>query len=185
LDRFGTVLEQFLDRFLDRFGLYPPKIWIATKATMATRQVKNYAEWLGLDPKDRWIRGWILARVIAVISNELTPLIECIIPPQKKNSTILYNYYKGHNSGLARKETVVIINFSHRFVQIVSEFSVVFTLTPQEDTDLMYLAREGLKAPLAEGWKPCTLEKNPEKSMAYGHLCGHLLISHGVTDGVL
>lgn len=84
MDRFGTVLEQFLDRFLDRFGLYPPKIWIATKATMATRQVKNYAEWLGLDPKDRWIRGWILARVIAVISNELTPLIECIIPPPKK-----------------------------------------------------------------------------------------------------
>ena len=29
----------------------------------------------------------------------------------------------------------------------------------QEDTDLMYLAREGLKAPLAEGWKPCSLEK--------------------------
>ena len=49
-------------------------------ATMATRQVKNYAEWLGLDPKDRWLRGWILARAIAVISTEVTPLIECIIP---------------------------------------------------------------------------------------------------------
>ena len=56
---FGRVLEEFLDRFcwiLFGFFVSPRNLDRDDSATMATRQVKNYAEWLGLDPKDRYSR---------------------------------------------------------------------------------------------------------------------------------
>merc|ERR1719295_2511247 len=37
-------------------------------------------------------------------------------------------------------------------------------MDPEVDADLMYLAREGLKAPLTDGWKPC---QNAEGEIFY------------------
>uniref|UniRef100_A0A7S1R620 WW domain-containing protein n=1 Tax=Alexandrium catenella TaxID=2925 RepID=A0A7S1R620_ALECA len=37
-------------------------------------------------------------------------------------------------------------------------------MDPEADGDLMYLAREGLKAPLTDGWKPC---QNAEGEIFY------------------
>merc|ERR1740117_1182708 len=37
-------------------------------------------------------------------------------------------------------------------------------MDPQTDKDLMYLAKEGLKAPLTDGWKPC---QNSEGEIFY------------------
>mmetsp|Transcript_98422 Transcript_98422/g.195182 ORF Transcript_98422/g.195182 Transcript_98422/m.195182 type:complete len:153 (+) Transcript_98422:116-574(+) len=37
-------------------------------------------------------------------------------------------------------------------------------MDPEADADLMYLAREGLKAPLTDGWKPC---QNAEGEIFY------------------
>ncbi|CAJ1329300.1 unnamed protein product [Effrenium voratum] len=40
----------------------------------------------------------------------------------------------------------------------VKNYAEWLGLDPKEDEDLLHLAREGLKAPLGEGWKPCTNE---------------------------
>ena len=42
----------------------------------------------------------------------------------------------------------------------VKNYAEWLGLDPKEDTDLMYLAKEGLKAPLKDGWKPCTNSDN-------------------------
>ncbi|CAE6930425.1 Cep164 [Symbiodinium natans] len=42
----------------------------------------------------------------------------------------------------------------------VKNYAEWLGLDPKEDTDLMHLAKEGLKAPLKDGWKPCTNSDN-------------------------
>lgn len=37
----------------------------------------------------------------------------------------------------------------------IQQYAAYLGLDPQQDHELLYLAREGLKAPLADGWKPC------------------------------
>ena len=36
----------------------------------------------------------------------------------------------------------------------VLEYCKVLGLNPDEEKDLLYIAKEGIKAPLPEGWKP-------------------------------
>mmetsp|Transcript_21172 Transcript_21172/g.49270 ORF Transcript_21172/g.49270 Transcript_21172/m.49270 type:complete len:149 (-) Transcript_21172:180-626(-) len=42
----------------------------------------------------------------------------------------------------------------------VKNYAEWLGLDPKEDAELMYLAKEGLKAPLKDGWKPCTNSEN-------------------------
>lgn len=50
---------------------------------------------------------------------------------------------------------------------VVSRDSMVLPFF-QEDEDLLHLAREGLKAPLGEGWKPCTNENEEAGPPLFG-----------------
>lgn len=46
----------------------------------------------------------------------------------------------------------------------VQNYAEWLGMDPEADADLMYLAREGLKAPLTDGWKPC---QNAEGEIFY------------------
>ena len=40
-------------------------------------------------------------------------------------------------------------------VQEISDYALYLGIDLQEDYDLIYIAKEGLKAPLPPPWKPC------------------------------
>ncbi len=46
----------------------------------------------------------------------------------------------------------------------VAEYAQYLGIDPQRDKDLLWIAKEGLKAPLPEPWKPC---KTPQEEIYY------------------
>ena len=74
----------------------------------------------------------------------------------------------------------------------VLEYARWLGMDTDADSDLLYIAREGLKAPLPENWKPCKTADTEEiyyfnfvtGESTWDHPCDQVRASQGATAGI-
>ena len=56
----------------------------------------------------------------------------------------------------------------------IIEYAKWLGMDLEKDKDLFYIAKEGLKAPLPENWKPCKTTDTDERACSIASLCRSL-----------